>query len=127
MALLSQDKIIAGNQALEHYFSKSVVPQLYIDPKMTLKSFTAPAEDLFLISSEDIGKSIFGLQNKIKLNALIKSIRCVLLVEKTREKIINTSNGKLCKLIVQPYFDEQDERIMGVIVTFRNFTGQAEQ
>lgn len=126
MALLSQDNIIPGNQSLKKYFSRSAVPQLFIDPHMILKSFTSPAEDLFCISSEDIGKSLFGLKNKIKLSALIKSIRCVLHVETTQKKLIHF-NGKLRKMIVQPYFNDQDERILGVIVTFLDFSEQAEQ
>lgn len=91
---------------------------------MLLRSFTSPAAEIFSISQEDLGKSLYNLKDKIAHNALIDNIRGVLLVEKNKEKEIQTLNGRLFNMNVQPYFGNQDEHIIGVIVTYLELTGK---
>lgn len=124
MSIPGQDISNPGNQSLENYFSYSIVPQLFIDSEMVLRSFTSPAAEIFSLSRGDIGKSLYNLKDKLAHNALIDNIRGVLLVEKNKEKEIQTLNGQLFNMNVQPYFGSQDEQIIGVIVTYLELTGK---
>ena len=126
MSIPGQDISNPGYQSLENYFSNSIVPQLFVDSEMMLRSFTSPAAEIFAISQEDIGKSLYNLKDKIAHNALIDNIRGVLLVEKNKEKEIQTLNGRMFNMNVQPFFGNQNEPIIGVIVTYLELTGKSE-
>ena len=124
MSIPGQDKSNPGYQSLENYFSNSIVPQLLVDSEMVLRSFTSPAAEIFSLSREDIGKSLYNLKEKLVHNALIDNIRGVLLVEKNKEKEIQTLKGQLLNMNVQPYFGSHEEQIIGVIVTYLELTGR---
>lgn len=126
MSISGKDISNPGYQSLENYFSNSIVPQLFVDSEMMLRSFTSPAAEIFAISQEDIGKSLYNLKDKIAHNALIDNIRGVLLVEKNKEKEIQTLNGRVFNMNVQPFFGNQNEPIIGVIVTYLELTGKSE-
>lgn len=125
MSFPSQDTSIAGHQGLVNYFSNSIVPQLFVDPEMVLRYFTAPAAAIFTIGQEDMDKSLYSLKDKMAHPALFEIIRGVLLVERSKEKEIRTWDGRVFHMNVQPFFAEQDGPIQGVIVTYLGVTSQA--
>lgn len=103
---------------LEHYFSNSIIPQLFVDAEMLLRDFTPPMEEFFSIDQEDIGKSIYELKEKIGHRCLIGNIRGVMYTERNMEKDIRTATGDRFRMNIQPSFTEGEEMINGVIITF---------
>lgn len=102
---------------LEHYFSNSIIPQLFVDTELLLIDFTPPMEDIFFVDQEDIGKGIYELKEKIGHRSLIENIRGVLYTERNMEKHIRTARGRF-KMNIQPCFTEKEEMMNGVIITF---------
>lgn len=124
MSTLYQEDLVSGIKYLENYFANSIVPQLFVDSEMLLRNFTAPAGELFAIFHEDIGKNIHNVKDKIGYNALIENIRGVLLTERNKESEIQTRDGRLFKMNIQPCFCQRDEQTEGVIITFLDLSGR---
>ena len=103
---------------LEHLFSDSIIPQLFVDSEMVLRDFTPPMAELFSINAEDRGRNIYEVKEKIGHRCLIGNIRGVIYTERSLEKEVQTEDGKWFKLNIQPNFSPEEEEVNGVIITF---------
>lgn len=113
--LKTQDRVTIE---LEHLFADSIIPQLFVDKEMVLRDFTPPVEELFSIESEDRGRSIYEVKEKIGHRCLIGNIKGVLYTERNLEKEVETDSGDRFKLNIQPNFSPGEELVDGVIITF---------
>ena len=115
MGKIGQDNVTIG---LEHLFADSIIPQLFVDSEMVLRDFTPPVGELFSIDSEDRGRSIYEVKEKIGHRCLIGNIRGVLYTERNLEKEVEVDTGERFKLNIQPNFSPGEELVNGVIITF---------
>ena len=113
--LYDQNAVTIG---LEHLFADSIIPQLFVDNEMVLLDFTPPIAELFSITSEDKGKSIYEVNDKIGHRCLIGNIKGVIYTERSMEKEVMTDKEEWFKMNIQPIFSPGEEEVDGVLITF---------
>jgi two-component system phosphate regulon sensor histidine kinase PhoR len=115
-------KLTDLNDALENYFSNTVIPQLFVDAKLKLQKFTPPAMKQFNLKKNDLGKSINDIKENFRYPSIVSDIQLVIKSGKVLEKEIQTTDFRWYQMSILPYIKQQDKTTNGVIVTFVDTT-----
>ncbi len=115
-------KLTDLNDALENYFSNTVIPQLFVDAKLKLQKFTPPAMKQFNLTKNDLGKSISDIEENFRYPSIVSDIQQVIKSGKVSEKEIQTTDFRWYEMSILPYIKQRDKTTNGVIITFVDTT-----
>ncbi len=117
-------KLKASNDALENYFSNTIIPQLYVDGNLILRKFTPPAMKQFNLSYDLLGKSIIDIKDNFRFPSIVDNINQVLESHSILEKEIQTTDLRWYQMNVIPYMDGKKKTANGAIITFVEITAR---
>lgn len=117
-------ELIELNEALENYFSNTIIPQLFVDANLILRKFTPPAMKQFKLKEEFIGKPLSEVEENFRYPTIIENIKVVIATSKILEKEIQTTDMRWYQMNILPYFIRRENRTDGVIITFVDITSR---
>ncbi len=106
---------------ISNFFASTKLATLFLDDAQRIKRCTPAAEDLLLISNDDVGRHIGDIARELLQMELKQDVHAVLsdLIPKSREA--QTADGRWFMRRVLPYRTET-RRIEGVVVTWMDVT-----
>lgn len=116
--------LIEQNDALENYFSNTIIPQLFVDADFVLRKFTPPAMKQFKLHPTDIGKSLADIQDNFRFPSIIENIQAVIDNGQALEKEIQTTDMRWYQMNILPYRIQKENTNNGVIITFVDITSR---
>lgn len=126
--LLNKDQQIKDltklNADLENYFRNTIIPQLFFDKNLTLRKFTPAAMKQFKLSSIDIGRSIYDIQNRLRYPSIIENVNWVIETAEILEKEIQTTDLSWYQMNIIPYINFINKEPNGIIITFVDITNR---
>jgi two-component system, OmpR family, phosphate regulon sensor histidine kinase PhoR len=117
-------KLSEHNDELENYFRNTIIPQLFVDAKLTLQKFTPPAMKQFNLSPKDLGKPIIDIKDNIRYPTIVEDIKQVIKSKDNLEKDIQTTDLRWYQMNIIPYIKQEDNTANGVIITFVETTAR---
>ncbi|RZK18849.1 MAG: GHKL domain-containing protein [Pedobacter sp.] len=112
------------NEALENYFSNTIIPQLFVDANLILRKYTPPAMKQFKLKEEFIGKPLSEVEEHFRYPTIIENIKVVIATKKILEKEIQTTDMRWYQMNILPYLIRKENRTDGVIITFVDITSR---
>lgn len=112
------------NDALENYFSNTIIPQLFVDSEFILRKFTPPAMKQFRLQHSNIGASIYDVKDNFRFPSFIDNIKQVIESDEALEKEIQTTDMNWYQMNILPYRVAKEKRTDGVIITFVDITSR---
>lgn len=112
------------NEDLENYFANTIIPQLFVDAKLTLRKFTPPAMKQFKLKDEYLGKSMEDIKENFRYPTIIENIKTVIDTGTILEKEIQTVDLHWYQMNILPYIIRREGRTDGVIITFVDITSR---
>lgn len=114
--------LVELNDELENYFKNTIIPQLFVDAKLTLRKFTPPAMKHFNFSPDDLGKPFQDLVDNLHYTVILDDVKEVMRTGEILEKEVQTSDLRWFQMNILPYWVEKEKRNNGVIITFVDIT-----
>ena len=114
------------NDALENYFSNTIILQLFVDADMVLRKFTPPAMRHFNLSPDDLGRHMSEMSGNIRFPDIREAIMEVIASSKGMDKEVQTADKRWYQVNILPYIIRKENRTNGVIITFIDINGQIE-
>ncbi|SMC87732.1 sensor histidine kinase [Pedobacter africanus] len=112
------------NEALENYFSNTIIPQLFVDANLILRKYTPPAMKQFKLREEFIGKPLVGIEENFRYPSIIGNIQTVIATGEILEKEIQTTDLSWYQMNILPYMVRKENKTNGVIITFVDITAR---
>lgn len=119
-----QDKINElkrANEDLSNFMASTKLATVFLDEELCIRRFTPAAAKLLDLNHGHDGQSVRDLRRELLAFDLGADAEAVLDQLATRERRIDTSDGKHYQRHVLPY-RTQDNRIRGVVVAFNDIT-----
>lgn len=110
------------NFDLENYFSNTIVPQLFIDADLILRTFTPPAMKQFDLDPDHAGVDIREIQQHFRLPDFLDNIIEVITTQRNLEKEVQTTDRKWFQMSIVPYIQHHHVHVTGIFVTFIDIT-----
>lgn len=107
--------------SLKLYLEHSIIPQLWVDNHLILRAYSPGTVNHFSVSPTMLHKNINSL-NVFNHKGLGKSIRGVLITERSVTKTFITNKNKSFLVYIQPCFSQHDEIISGTLISFSEQT-----
>ena len=118
------EELINNQDDMRNLLHGTRIPILFMDNNLRVRRFTEEAKQVVrLIENEnDIGRPITDLKVNLLDESFASDLQDVLDTLQSKEKQVETSEGKWFQMLVLPYRTSEN-RIDGLIVTFSDITG----
>lgn len=110
------------NDDFDNYFRSTLSSQLYVDKDLIIRKFTPISIKQINIKENDIGRPLGDISTNIKFSTLLEDINTVIMSQDSKEKNIETTDGKWYCMVIVPYLRLKDGRSNGAIITFNDIT-----
>ncbi len=116
------DELDRASSDLRNLFESTRVPTLFLDRKLTLRSFTPAASNVYNLIAADLGRPLTDIVSALRYDSLREDVAHVLATLEPLEKRVERRDGQAHYLMhVLPY-RSSDNAIEGVLVTFIDVT-----
>lgn len=115
-----EETTLASNN-LQNLINSVDIGTIFLDRSFRVALFTPPARMLFNLITNDIGRPLSDITNKLDYHHVIEDAEMVLEKLYTIEREVAAKDNRLFMMRVLPYRTEED-RINGVVITFFDIT-----
>jgi two-component system, chemotaxis family, CheB/CheR fusion protein len=115
-----EETTLASNN-LQNLINSVDIGTIFLDRSFRVVLFTPPARTLFNLITNDIGRPLSDITNKLEYPGIIADAELVLERLYIVEREVKASDGQIFTMRLLPYRTEED-RINGVVITFFNVT-----
>lgn len=110
------------NFNLANYFSCSLVPKLFIDADLVLRTFSPPAMAQFNLKVSHTDKNIHEIIDHFELPDFLDDLKEVISEKFSLEKEVQTTDGKWFQMSLILYTEQGNDQVIGIIITFIDIT-----
>jgi two-component system, chemotaxis family, CheB/CheR fusion protein len=110
------------NDDLDNYFKSTHITQIYVDNNIIIKKYNPLTIKHINIKESDVGRPLADISTNIKFSSLIEDIKFVIDTQQTKEKPIETTDGRWYSMMIVPYIRSQDNRADGAVITFNDIS-----
>ncbi|MBB1285974.1 PAS domain-containing protein [Flavisolibacter sp. BT320] len=110
-------ELIELNDDLNNYFRSTEIAQVFVDRNLRIRKFNPAAVQMINLIESDIGRPIEHISTNIRDVNVFKDILEVIAREKTLEKEVELSDGRISLMRILPYL-RQDKSVDGVVISF---------
>ena len=116
------EELINNQDDMRNLLHGTRIPILFMDNNLRVRRFTEEAKQVVRLIENDIGRPITDLKVNLLDESFASDLQDVLDTLQSKEKQVETSEGKWFQMRVLPYRTSEN-RIDGLIVTFSDITG----
>ncbi|HYJ46763.1 MAG TPA: PAS domain S-box protein, partial [Pyrinomonadaceae bacterium] len=109
------------NDDLRNLINSTRIGTVFLDRALRVKLFTPRARDIFNLIPKDVGRGLSDITTNLEDDNLIEDVEGVLERLHVVERAVQTKDGHTFLMQISPYRTAED-RITGVVVTFRDIT-----
>jgi PAS domain S-box-containing protein len=117
------EEISQLNADLSSFIAATEIGSVFLDRALRIVRFTPHAADLYHVTASDVGRPIgqvgHVLAAPVGMDAMAKS---VLETGEPAHQVVETQRGRWYALRVSPYRDEEEDSVLGVVLTFHDVT-----
>ncbi|MEX2565466.1 MAG: CheR family methyltransferase [Cyclobacteriaceae bacterium] len=110
------------NDDFNNYFRSTLNSQLYVDKDLIIRKFTPISINQINIKESDIGRPLAHISTNIKFSSLLEDINSVIISQVSKEKNIQTTDGKWYAMVIVPYLKLEGGQSNGAIITFNDIS-----
>ena len=110
-------ELIELNDDLNNYFRSTEIAQVFVDRNLRIRKFNPAAIQMINLIETDIGRPIEHISTNIRESNLFVDILAVIQSEKTLEREVHLSDGRVSLMRMLPYL-RRDHTVDGVVVSF---------
>ncbi len=103
------------NDDLNNLLTSTTIPMIFVDARLAIRRFTAPAAALFRLFPGDVGSSLSTLESRFNLKGMNRVIRKVIDTLANEDQEVRDAKGRWYSLRVRPY-RTADGKIAGAVV-----------
>jgi len=111
------EEVGRANSDLQNLMSSTDIGTIFLDRALQIKRYTPRAQQLFNITTADVGRPLQHFTHKLDYDALPADAEEVLRTLQTVEREVRSSNGSWYLARLLPY-RTLDDKIDGVVLTF---------
>jgi len=115
------EELLRAEDDARNLFSSTDVGTLFLDRRLVIKRFTAPATRLFNLIDKDVGRPISDITSSLSYSAFLEDVQDVLENLNKKEVDVQAKDGRWFSVRMLPYRNSQNV-IDGVIITFGDVT-----
>lgn len=109
------------NDDITNMFASTDIGTIFMDSRLLIRRFTPSMTRFFNLIPTDVGRSIMDIRSKVAYDDLHKDAQAVLATLQSKERELQSPDGKWFSMRILPYRTRED-RIDGVVATFVNIT-----
>lgn len=115
------DELTQTNNDMKNLLNSTDIATIFVDNDLNVKRFTTQATKIINLRQSDIGRPLTDLVTNLEYAGMVEDIKDVIHTLMSREKEVETKDGRHCIMRIMPY-RTLDHVIDGAVITFNDIS-----